>query len=110
MVNVMLLDVSADVPPPYMPPGVPGFVTVIVAVPLAAVFASGTVAVIWLLLTKVVTSAVPFQLTVALLLKFAPVTISPLVPNEVPAVVLLGTRAAMFGVVPTEGGVVFFAL
>ena len=43
MVKVMLLEVSADVPPPYMPPAVPGLVTVTVAVPAVATSASGMV-------------------------------------------------------------------
>src|SRR5579872_2460742 len=93
-----------------MPPEVPGLVTVTVAVPAVARSASGTVAVTWLPLTKAVGRAVPFQLIVALLLNRAPVTISPLGPNEVPAVVVLGTRETMLGMVPTAGGVLFFAL
>src|ERR1700688_1515808 len=106
----MLLEVAGDVPPPYMPLGVPGFFTVTAAIPLAATSASGTVAVIWVALTKVVVRAVPFQLMVALPLKFAPVPISPFVPIEIPVVVLLGTRETMFGMFPAAAGMLDFEL
>jgi len=85
-------------------------VTVTAAVPAEATSAAGMVAVSWVPLTKAVVSAVPFQLMVALLLKLVPVTMSPLAPNALPVVVELGTRAAMFGMVPAAGGVVAFLL
>src|ERR1700693_3704138 len=91
-----------------MPPGVPGLVTVTAAVPAEPMSLSGTVAVNWVALTKVVVSAVPFQLMVALLLKLVPVAMRPFVPSELPAVALAGTRAPMFGLVPGDGGVVDF--
>jgi hypothetical protein len=108
MVKVMLLDVSAEVPPPYMPPAVPGFVTVTVAVPAAATSASGTAAVIRLALVNVVANAVPFQLMVALPLKFVPVTMNEL--PVVPAFTLFGERAVMLGMLPATAGVVGFEL
>jgi hypothetical protein len=88
-----------------MPPVTPGFVTVTAAVPADAVSVSGTVAVNWVALTKVVINAVPFQLMVALLLKWVPVAMRPFVPSELPAAALAGTRAAMVGIVPGDGGV-----
>src|SRR5438093_12620278 len=57
------------------PPGV-GFTTVIDAVPATAIFAAGTVAVSCELLTNVVASGVPFQLTVAPETKPVPLTVS----------------------------------
>ena len=45
MVKVMLFDVAAAVPPPYMPPPVAGFVTVTVTIPEAAIAEAGIVAV-----------------------------------------------------------------
>src|SRR5882672_3246319 len=109
MVNVMALDVSAEVPPPYMPPGVPGFVTVTDAVPAAATSESGIVTIIWFALTRVaLLRAVPFQLMVALPLKLLPLTVST--TPVLPAVVLLGERAETAGIAPATGGVVAFEL
>ena len=58
----------------------PGLVTVTAAVPADAVSVSGTVAVNWVALTKVVINAVPFQLMVEVLLKLVPVTMRPIRP------------------------------
>src|SRR4029077_7247181 len=108
MVNVIPLDVSADVPPPYMPPGVPGLVTVTVTIPAVATDAAGMVAVSWFALTKLVVCAVPFQLMVALLLKLVPLTVST--KDALPAFVLLGASALMLGMLPATGGVVLCEL
>ena len=54
----------------------PGFRTVMEAVPFRAVFAAGTVAVSCELLTNVVASGVPFQLTVAPETKPVPLTVN----------------------------------
>src|SRR5260370_26630188 len=108
MVNVMAADVSAEVPPPYMPPGVPGFVTVTAAVPAVIVSALGIVAMSWLALTNLVVRAVPFQLMVALLLKLVPLTVST--TPMLPAGVLAGERALMVGIVPAAGGGVLCGL
>ena|SRR5260370_30451954 len=110
MVNVMGADVSAEVPPPYMPPGVPGFVTVTDAVPAVITSASGIVVVSWLALTNLVVRAVPFQLMVAagLLLKLVPLTVST--TPMLPAGVLAGERALMVGIDPAAGGVVLCEL
>ncbi len=101
--KVMLLDVSAEVPPPYMPPGVPGLVTVTAAVPGLAVSESGIVVVrsaaLW-----AVGSAVPFQLMVALLLKLVPLTVRGCI--TAPWVVLVGVSWVMVGVLPATMGVV----
>ena len=104
----MLLDVSAEVPPPYRPPAVPGLVTVTVTVPAVATDAEGIVAVNWLALTWLVVCAVPFQLMAALLLKLVPLTVST--KDALPAVMLSGARALMLGMVPATAGVVDFAL
>ena len=104
----MLLDVAAEVPPPYIPPAVPGFVTVTIAVPAVATSASGIEAISWFPLTALVVNAVPFQLMVALPLKLVPLTVSVLL--VLPAAALSGTSAVMFGIVPATGAVVGFAL
>jgi hypothetical protein len=105
IVKLILFEVSGEVPPPYMPPGVPGLVTVTVAVPDTAMSELGKVTIIWLALMKVLfESAVPFQSMVALLLKFVPFTVST--TPVIPAVALSGASWLMFGVVPGEGGVV----
>src|ERR1700680_1229791 len=103
MVKVMLLDVSGEVPPPYMPPGVPGLVTLTFAVPAVAVSASGIVVVNWVPLWAVA-SAVPFQLMVAFPLKLVPLTVS--ITPVVPEIVLMGLIWMMLGVVPIPWGVV----
>ena len=54
----------------------PGLFTVTEAVPAVAMFAAGTVAVSCELLTKVVVSGMPFQLTVAPETKPVPLTVS----------------------------------
>ncbi len=57
------------------PPGA-GVNTVISAVPVATIFAAGTVAVNCVALTKVVANAVPFQLIVEPLIKLVPVAVN----------------------------------
>src|SRR5579859_810663 len=52
-----------------------GFVTVILAVPGLAISLAGTLAVSWVPETKLVVRADPFQLTVAPLTKFTPLTV-----------------------------------
>jgi len=104
----MLFDVSAEVPPPYMPPGVPGFVTVTATIPAAATSESGTFAINWFALTWVVVSTVLPQLMVALPLKLLPLTVRT--TPVLPAGVLLGERAEMAGFVPAAGGVLAFEL
>jgi hypothetical protein len=104
----MLLDVSAKVPPPYMPPAVAGFVTVTVAVPAVAMAEAGMLVVSWAPLTAVVVCAVPFQLMVALPAKLAPLTVST--KAGPPEFALSGTSSVMLGIVPTAGGVVAFEL
>src|SRR5258708_25084456 len=100
----MLLDVSGEVQPPYMPPGVPGWVTVTAAVPAVAMSAPGMVAVSWFALTCVVVCAVPFQLMAALPLKLVPSTV--ITKDALPAAILFGARSLMLGIVPATAGVV----
>ena len=98
-------EVAAAVPPPYRPPAVPGLVTVTGTAGLAVATAlAGIVALTTVALTKVVVIAVPLNFTDALLLKFDPSTSR--VKDELPAAVLGGTRAAIAGIVPGDGGVV----
>jgi len=65
------------------------------ALPTAAIRPAVTVAVNWIELTKVVASAVTFQLTTAPLLKFEPFTVS--VKVAPPAVVEVGLRLVIEG-------------
>lgn len=65
------------------------FVTVTAAVPGNATFVAGTEAVSSVALTKVVGCAVPFQSTIASLVKFVPVTVS-----VKPCVLQYGVEAA----------------
>src|ERR1039458_7310456 len=110
MVNVILLDVSGKVPPPYWPPAVPGLVTVTAAVVPAVVMSeAGIVAVSWVpSTTEVVVCAVPFQLMAALLAKLVPLTVST--KAGPPEFILSGASVAMLGVVPATAGVVGFEL
>src|SRR5271156_4490371 len=108
MVNVMLFEVSAVVPPPYMPPAIPGFVTVIVTIPAFAIAALGIVATTWPAPIHVVVWAVPFQLMAAFPPKLEPLTVST--KAGPPAFILAGESAAIAGVVPAVGGVVAFEL
>jgi hypothetical protein len=91
-----------------MPPDVPGLITVTVIVPAIATDEAGIEAVNWLALTNPVAVAVPFQLTVALLAKLVPFTVST--KAALPAVMLAGASAVMVGMVPAAGGVVDFEL
>lgn len=86
MVGAGLLIVNVtelDVPPPGA-----GLTTVIDAVPAAATFAAGTIAVSLIEETNVVTRAEPFQLTVEVETKLVPFTVK--VNCALPAVVELG--------------------
>ena len=74
----------------------PAFVTVILALPEVAISAAGTAAVNCVELTKVVTSPVLFQVTVAPERKLVPFTVS--VNADPPAVAELGLRPEMVGV------------
>jgi hypothetical protein len=69
---------------------VPGLATVIQAVPAESMLAAGTVAVSSALLTNVVSSAAPFQLTVAPEAKPVPLTVR--VNSAPPGATLVGTR------------------
>jgi hypothetical protein len=109
MVKVMLLDVSAKVPPPYIPPAVPGFVTVTVTEPEVAMAEAGIEADTWVPTgPEVVVSAVPFQLMTALAARLVPLTVS--VNAAPPAFVLSGVSVVIAGVVPATGAVVAFEL
>jgi hypothetical protein len=74
----------------------PEFATVILALPLLAIRLADTAAVTCVALTKVVTSAEPFQLTTAPLMKFVPFTVS--VKADPPAVAEVGLRLVIVGV------------
>ena len=76
------------------PPGVP-LNTVILAVPAVAISGAVTAAVNCVAFTKVVVSALPFQLTTDPLMKFVPVTVR--VKAGLPAVVLIGEMAVTVG-------------
>jgi len=64
-------EVSGSVPPPYSPPGVPGFVTVTGTVPEFMSADPGIAAVSWFALTCVVVWAAPLKFTAALLAKYS---------------------------------------
>jgi hypothetical protein len=85
---LMVKDAVAEVPPE--------FVTVTLAVPTLAMSLAGTAAVSCVVLTYVVVSAVPFQLSVAPETKFVPVTVS--VKAAPPAVAVVGESVVMVGV------------
>ena len=72
--KVMGMDVAGEVPPPYIPPGVPGLVTVTGTLPEVAIAEFGMVAVSLVVPPEVVVMAVPLKFTTALPLKFVPVT------------------------------------
>jgi hypothetical protein len=100
--KVMGMDVAGEVPPPYIPPGVPGLVTVTGTLPEFAIAEFGTVAVSLVVPPEVVVMAVPLKFTTALPLKFVPVTIRENWP--LPATTLGGFRLETVGVVPGCGG------
>jgi len=81
---------EVDVPPPGA-----GFTTVTLAVPAAAMSAEGIAAVSWLEETNVVVRTAPFQFTVELLTKLAPLTVS--VIAALPAVALDGLKPPIAG-------------
>src|ERR1700730_2891101 len=103
MVKFIGADVSGSVPPPYCPPGVPGFVTVTGTVPEFMSAEPGMFAVSWLALTCVVAWATPLKFTAALLRKLLPLTVKV---KATPVVTLLGLSWVMAGMVPACGGVV----
>jgi hypothetical protein len=86
IVNVCAVDVA---------PGHVGLVTVIGAVPAAAMREADTVAVNWVEEPNVVLSGVPFQFTVAPLRKLVPLTVK--VNPEPPAVAQVGLSELMVG-------------
>jgi hypothetical protein len=86
MVNVWAL----DVPPPGL-----GFTTVTDAVPTAATFAAGTIAVSCVEETNVVVRGEPFQLTVEVETKLVPFTVK--VNWALPAMVELGLIEVVVG-------------
>jgi hypothetical protein len=93
---LLIVNVNApEVPTPLV-------ATVILAVPAVAISAAGTVAVSEVGLTKLVLSAVPFQLTVDVLVKLVPVAVSE--KDGPPAVAELGeTEVSVGGLVPVNG-------
>ena len=90
-------------PPPYCPPGVPGFVTVTGTVPDFVSAVPGIAAVSWFALTCMVVWAAPLKFTAAPLAKLLPLTVKV---KAVPAFALVGTSWAMVGMVPGCAGVV----
>jgi hypothetical protein len=98
------VEVAAAVPPPYRPPGVPGLVTVTLAVLAVATALAGMVALTSVALSKVVVMGAPLKFTTAFELKFVPCTVSG--NCELPAAVLGGVSWAIAGIVPGACGVV----
>jgi hypothetical protein len=88
MVKFIGCDVAGEVPPPYMPPGVPGLVTVTGAVPAAEIALCGIMATTWPEFVHVVVILVPLKVTNAAEAKLAPVTVR--LKAAPPAVALLG--------------------
>jgi|SRR6266567_1000679 hypothetical protein len=101
--KVMGMDVAGEVPPPYIPPGVPGLVTVTGTLPEVAIAEFGIVAVSLVVPPEVVVMAVPLKFTTALPLKLVPVTIRENWPLL--ATTLGGFRLETAGTVPGCGGV-----
>ena len=73
----------------------PAVATVILSVPAVVIFAAGKVAVNEVALTKVVVNAVPFQLTVEVLVKLVPAAVS--VNAALPAITEVGDTAVNVG-------------
>src|SRR5258708_40235221 len=94
MVNFLGVEFSGGVPPPYSPPGVPGFVTVTGTVPEFMSADPGIAAVSWFALTSVVVWAAPLKFTAALLAKLLPLTVKV---KAAPAFSLLGLTWVMAG-------------
>jgi hypothetical protein len=103
IVKVIGVEVTADVPPPYMPPAVPGLVTVTGAGPEFAIAVDGIMVVSLVELTKVVVSFAPLKFITAPALKLVPSTSR--VKAGPPEFALLGTSWAMTGVEAGTGGV-----
>ena len=98
------VDVAAAVPPPYMPPGVPGFVTVTGTVPAFMIAEAGIVVISLAALTRVVVWDAPLKLMTAAEPKFVPSTSNTKL--ELPAITLLGFSWAIAGIVPGCAGMV----
>src|SRR5438477_804712 len=101
--KVMAMEVAGEVPPPYIPPGVPGLVTVTGTLPEVAIAEFGMVAVSLVVPPEVVVIAAPLKFTTALPLKFVPVTTRENGPLL--ATTLGGFRLETVGIVPGCGGV-----
>ena len=86
---------TGNVQVPEVPPPGAGLVTVTFAVVATPRSLEGIWAVIFVELTKVVASGVPFQLTTELSTKFVPVTAKVIAPE--PASTLTGASAVMVG-------------
>ena len=97
-------EVTGDVPPPYIPPGVPGLVTVTGTGPELVIAVDGIMVVSLVALTKVVVSLVPWKFITAPVLKLVPSTSR--VKAGPPEFALFGTSWVMTGIVAGTGGVV----
>jgi len=95
IVGTRLVLVIVNVDTPDLPPPGAGLLTVTLAVPALATSAADTDAVSLLLLTKVVASAAPFQLTAEEDTKLPPLTVS--VNAVPPAVTVVGATAEIAG-------------
>jgi hypothetical protein len=104
MVKFIGAEVTAAVPPPYRPPGVPGFVTVTGTVPEYMNAAAGIVVASLVALTQVVAWATPLKLMPAFVAKLVPSTSKG--TAEPPATAPFGTNWPMTGVVPGFVGIV----
>ena len=87
MVKFIAAEVSGSVPPPYCPPGVPGFVTVTGTVPDFISAVPGIAAVSWFALMCMVVWGAPLKFTAAPLAKLLPLTVKV---KAVPAFALVG--------------------
>jgi len=104
IVKVIGAEVTADVPPPYMPPALPGLVTVTGTGPELAIAVDGTMVVSLVELTNVVISLAPLKFIAAFVLKLVPSTSR--VKAGPPEFALLGTSWATTGVEAGTGGIV----
>ena len=104
MVKFAADEVAAEVPPPYVPPGTAGLVTVTGTTPAVMIALLGICAVTTPALIHEVVMAAPLKLTTALLPKFAPFTVNT--KATLPWLALLGISELIVGVVPAIGGVV----
>ena len=105
MVKFMAAEVSAMVPPPYGPPGVPGLVTVTGTVPLLVIAVAGIMTETLPALSHCVPVwAAPLKLMTALPLKFEPSTSRE--NAALPAAMDGGLSCVMAGIVPGVAGIV----